>query len=287
MSQPATSIHTYLASDGRELAYVAHLPAGQPVVRAAFLYLHGIESHAGWFQHAAHLLAAAGHPVFCLDRRGSGLNRENRGCESGHLPAAADLIEDLHRAILHLRAEHQADTIYLAGLSWGGKCALVYDLLHPGEVAGLVLVTPGIRPKVGPSFGEKVAVLRDAWLASHRQHRIPIEPEMFTTTPEHLSFIRHDPLRLHTASAAFLWQSYRMDRLLDRDLSPHAPTLVFLAGHDRIIDNAATRKFFARQSQNDVTIIEYTDQTHSIQLDAPTRLTTDILRWWEATEKNH
>jgi alpha-beta hydrolase superfamily lysophospholipase len=276
----ATSlIRTFLAGDGKELAYVAHLPSANTPRREAILYLHGIESHAGWFERAARLLAAAGHPVFCLDRRGSGLNRENRGCESGHLPANADLIDDLHRAILQLRSEHGVESLLLTGLSWGGKYALTYDVRHPGEVAGLILITPGIKPKVEPSFCGKLKILRDAMLFPHCQHRVPIEPEMFTTIPESLAYIRNDPLRLHSVSAAFLWQSHRMDRLLEHDAHRHAPVLVFLAGGDRIIDNDATRLFFAKHPGRGVQIVEYADQTQSIQLDAPERLADEIVCW--------
>lgn len=283
MIPPASAlpIRTFSAAGGQELGYVVHEPDPARRRSSAFLYLHGIESHAGWFALAAARLNAAGHPVYCLDRRGSGINRENRGCLSGHVPEGVDLLDDLHLAVRHLRATSGAERLFLIGLSWGGKYAFAYDAAHPGEVDGLVLITPGIRPKVDLSWGEKLAVLRDAWLSPRRQHPVPIQPEMFTDTPEHLDFIRRDPQRLHSVSAAFLWQSRRIDRLLARSRGvPHAPTLVFLAGKDRIIDNAKTRRFLARQTGR-VEILEYADQTHSIQLDAPERLVRDLVAWME------
>jgi len=273
-------IRTFLAPDGKGLAYVAHAPEREAADGTIFLYLHGIESHAGWFRDAAELLRQAGHFVYCLDRRGSGLNRENRGHPSGHVPRGVDLLDDLHAWIDHLRARHPRRRLILTGLSWGGKYALVYDLVHPGLIDGLVLITPGLKPKVGLGFGETLAVLRDLLVSPARQHRIPIQPEMFTATPRHLDFIRHDPLRLHTVSARFLWQSRRLDwRLKRAQENGHAPVLLFLAGKDRIIDNEATRRVFARRSGREVKILEYPDQTHSIQLDAPDRLTRDILAW--------
>lgn len=275
---PATETRSYHAADGAELAYVAHLPSGGR--RRAFVYLHGIESHAGWFADAARLLNEVGFPVFCLDRRGSGLNRESRGRVSGHVERGVDLLDDLHHAIRHIRAGAAFDAIYLMGLSWGGKYALAYDVRHPGEFDGLVLITPGIKPKVDLGMLEKLAIVRDRVLSPERLHQIPIEPEMFTTTPRHLSFIKNDPLRLHAVSAAFLWQSHQMDKLLEHaDDNSQGPILVFLAGRDRIIDNEATRRFFARLTDRPVTIIEYADQTHSIQLDAPERMVRDVIEW--------
>jgi acylglycerol lipase len=275
-------IDTYRAPDGKDLAYVTRLPRPSNPRHAAFIYVHGIESHSGWFDEAARLLNRRGYPVFCLDRRGSGINRENRGFISGHAGREADLLEDLHRAVRDLRSSGKVGAIYLIGLSWGGKYAVAYDVRHPQEVDGLVLITPGIKPAVDLNLREKAAVFTDAVFAPERQHSIPIQPEMFTTTPRFLDYITNDPLRLHTVSAGFLMQSHRMDKLLGRhgDES-RTPALLFLAGHDRIINNDETRRFFA--NRQNLKIIEYPDQTHSIQLDAPDRLTRDIIAWVEAT----
>jgi len=274
-------IDTYRAPDGKDLAYVTRQSSTR---HPAFIYVHGIESHSGWFDEAARLLNRRGYPVFCLDRRGSGINRENRGFISGHAARKNDLLEDLHLAVRELRSSGKVSQIYLIGLSWGGKYAVAYDVRHPREIDGLVLITPGIKPKVDLKPAEKAAVFTDAIFAPQRQHRIPIQPEMFTTTPRFLSYITNDPLRLHTVSAAFLMQSRSMDKLLDQhgDES-RAPALLFLAGHDRIIDNGETRRFFAHR-QN-LKIIDYPDQTHSIQLDAPERLTRDILAWVETNPR--
>lgn len=275
-------IDTYRAPDGKDLAYVTTPPRQSSPRHIAFIYVHGIESHSGWFDEAARLLSHRGYPVFCLDRRGSGINRENRGFISGHAGRESDLLEDLHRAVVDLRSSGKVGPIYLIGLSWGGKYAVAYDLRHPHEVDGLVLITPGIKPKVDLTPREKAAAFTDAIFAPKRQHRIPIQPEMFTTTPRFLDYITNDPLRLHTVSAGFLLQSHRMDKLLGRHGNDSdTPALLFLAGHDRIIDNDETRRFFAHR-QN-LKIIEYPDQTHSIQLDAPDRLTRDITAWVEAT----
>ena len=277
-------VGVYRAPDGKELAYVSHLSRPSSPRRTAFIYVHGIESHSGWFDDAADLLSRHGYPVYALDRRGSGINRENRGFISGHAGREDDLLEDLHRAVRELRSSGKVSAIYLIGLSWGGKYAMAYDVRHPREVDGLVLITPGIKPKVDLNAREKAAVFTDSVFAPKRQHRIPIEPEMFTTTPRFLDYITNDPLRLHTVSAGFLMQSRRMDKLLERHGDePRAPALLFLAGHDRIIDNDETRRFFAQRQK--LKIIDYSDQTHSIQLDAPDRLTRDIIAWVKTTTR--
>ena len=66
----------YVTSDGAVLGYIRY---DKPGAKTALVYLHGIESHSGWFAKAANLLREQGYAVYCLDRRGSGINRENRG----------------------------------------------------------------------------------------------------------------------------------------------------------------------------------------------------------------
>jgi alpha-beta hydrolase superfamily lysophospholipase len=275
-------VKTFLSNDGKELACVIHRPRRPNPRRAAFIYLHGIESHSEWFDDAAERIAARGYPVVSLDRRGSGINRENRGHVSGHVERGISLVDDIHRAVGIAKETGKVDEIYLIGLSWGGKYAMAYDAVHPGEVDGMILITPGMKPKVDLTFGEKLAVFADVAFAPRRQHRIPIEPEMFTTDPVHLAFIKNDPLKLDTASAGFLWQSLKMDRLVERmDDGKHPPMLLVLASKDRIIDNAATRELVTRNPDRQVKIVEYADQTHSIQLEAPERLAGEIVRWIE------
>jgi acylglycerol lipase len=281
-------VRTFRTQDKRELAYVVHRPSRPDPRRAAFIYLHGIESHSGWFDDAAERIAARGYPVFSIDRRGSGINRENRGYVSGHVERGTRLVEDIHQAVGIAKASGKVDEIYLIGLSWGGKYAMAYDAIHPDEVDGMILITPGMKPKVDLTPIEKAAVFTDVVLVPKRQHRIPIDPEMFTSNPEQLRLIRNDPLKLHTASAGFMWQSLRMDRLVEKmDDGKHPPMLVFLAGKDRIIDNQATRSFVTRNPNRTVKIIEYPDQTHSIQLDAPDRLARDIVRWIDTLPDQH
>lgn len=69
--------HSWTMSDGYVLHGRLWHPAG--IARdGAILYLHGIQSHGGWFEWSASLLAHLGYPVLLPDRRGSGLNRPAR-----------------------------------------------------------------------------------------------------------------------------------------------------------------------------------------------------------------
>jgi pimeloyl-ACP methyl ester carboxylesterase len=268
-------LDVYTGSDGAALGYISY---EKPGAKTALVYLHGIESHSGWFAKPAALLRDVGYDVFCLDRRGSGINRENRGFVSGHADSYKVLFDDLRTFIQSLRGRY--DSVFLVGMSWGGKLALGHGLTYPEDIRGLILITPGIRALVDVSLLTKLRIAFSSVLEPTAPFAIPITPEMFTTTPRYLDYITRDPLRLKYATAKFLIESRRLDGYIDDLISNlRVPVQLFLAGGDKLIDNEGVRRVLEQPAENKLEIVNYEDQTHSIQLDAPERLVRDIIGW--------
>jgi acylglycerol lipase len=265
----------FQAPGGGELGYIAYTAAGADT---ALVYLHGVESHAGWFAQAAVLLRERGYDVFCLDRRGSGINRENRGFTSGHVDNFRVLLDDIHAFMTPLRQRYRR--VVLVGLSWGGKLATAHALAWPGDADALVLITPGLRALVDVGLLDKLRIVLFSQLSPQSKIASPIAPEMFTTTPRYLDYIENDPLRLTHATARFYWQSNRLDAWLANNIDTlDPPLLLFLAGRDRIIDNAGVIELLQRARLQEFEIIDYPDQTHSVQFDDPDRLVQDMDQW--------
>ena len=266
---------TFNGSDEVELAYLSYTRSG---ARTALVYLHGIESHAGWFAMAGPQLSEQGFDVYCLDRRGSGLNRENRGFLSGHVDSYETLLADIRAFITPLRDRY--DSVFLVGLSWGGKLALSYGLSHPEDIDGLVLITPGLRATADVSFLNKLKIALLSPLHPTARVDVPIKPEMFTTTPVYLDYIKGDPLRLRSATVRFFWQSHRLDKFVDRNIGANnLPVQLFLAGQDTIIDNDGVLKVLSKSRSALTDVLNYEEQTHSIQLDASQRMVDDMSSW--------
>jgi len=275
----AGEVREYETADGNKLGYVAYTTPG---ASTALVYLHGIESHAGWFAQAATLLRGRGYDVFCLDRRGSGINRENRGYVSGHVDQYQVLLDDIHAFIVPLRERYRR--VVLTGLSWGGKLATAHVLAYPDDADALILITPGLRALVDASLPTKFKIVLFAQLAPTSEVASPIAPEMFTTTPRYLDYIENDPLRLTHATARFYWQSSRLDRFIDANIDRlDKPLLLFLAGRDRIIDNAGVASLLQQAALQEFAIIDYLDQTHSVQFDDPVTLVQDMDDWLRQT----
>jgi alpha-beta hydrolase superfamily lysophospholipase len=266
---------TFAGSDQAELAYLAYTTPG---ARTALVYLHGIESHAGWFALAAGQLREQGLDVYCLDRRGSGLNRENRGFISGYTDSYETLLADIRAFVVPLRKRY--DQVFLVGLSWGGKLALSYGLNHADDIDGLILITPGLRAEVDVSVLNKLKIALLSLFHPTARVPTPIQPEMFTTTPVYLDYIRDDPLRLSSATVRFFWNSRRLDNYIDSHMATNRlPMQLFIAGQDTIIDNQGVLRVLQPGQEAGLDVLLYADQTHSIQLDAPERLVHDVVQW--------
>lgn len=262
----------FTASDGYEWYYCRFLPAGGT---GEVVILHGIQSHSGWYHRTGRELTAAGYGVSLLDRRGCGSNERDRG----DAPSFRRLLDDIAEFMAPLPRPR-----FLVGVSWGGKLAVGLQRRHPGLTDGLVLITPGLCPLVRLPLLDRLQILVSRFVVPRRQFWIPLnEPGLFTANRERQEYIRNDPLMLHQASARLLFESARMDVYL-RFAARHVtmPVLLLLAGMDRIIDNAATRRFCERFPTQDRTVIEHTDAHHTLEFepDGPPFL-ADLSTWLE------
>jgi alpha-beta hydrolase superfamily lysophospholipase len=174
--------------------------------------------------------------------------------------------------------------LFLAAISWGGKPAVALQKRHPGLVDGLALLCPGFCPLVGPTLRQRLAILGARLTRPRRLFPIPLsDPELFTATPQWQDFIRHDPLSLRQATARFLVESVRLDAYLRwARKAVHVPVLLLLAGRDRIIDNARTRRFVSRFPAADKEVIEYPQAHHTLEFEPdPEPFVGDLLRWFD------
>jgi alpha-beta hydrolase superfamily lysophospholipase len=268
-------VRTYTAGDGYRWRY-RHYPAvSDPLARV--VCLHGIQSHAGWYEYSSTRLGRAGFEVSFLDRRGSGMNEQARGDAPGFRRLLDDVAE-------YLRTQRGGMPVFLVAISWGGKLAAALQRRHPGLVEGLALLCPGFFSQRRPGLSQRLAILGARLTAPERRFPIPLnDPELFTVTPHWQQFLRDDPLLLRYATARLLVESVRLDGYL-RLVPKHVrvPLLLMLAGRDRIIDNAATRRYVGRFHTKDQTVVEYPEAHHTLEFEPdPDRFIDDLTGWLE------
>ncbi|MDX2038657.1 MAG: alpha/beta fold hydrolase [Isosphaeraceae bacterium] len=246
------------------------------------LILHGVQSHADWYHNLGRVLAERGFDSVFPDRRGSGANIEARG----HTPSLGRLLEDVSESLVALRSRDPVVPVGLAGISWGGKLAVVTAGKRPDLVDALALVCPGLEPRVGVSPFERIRIAVAYLTRREKKFPIPLsDPALFTDSPEGRRFIADDPLSLREATAGLLAASSFLDRAVRR-IPAHVrqPALLMLAGRDRIVDNAKTRAYAARLAAERLDCVEYPMGHHTLEFEIdPDRYARDLADWFQAT----
>jgi alpha-beta hydrolase superfamily lysophospholipase len=255
-------------------------PAPLPV-----LFVHGIQSHPDWFTGSADMLAARGHPVYQVMRRGSGTNTVARG----DARSPGQLMDDLDAAcafVLRHAAEQglavcNPGALHVVGISWGGKLVAAWAASRRrAYAASLTLVAPGIISRVDLPPAIK---LRIAWaLLAHprRLFDIPLNDlSLFTDNPARRDYLSRDPHRLHRATARFLFASRRLEAMLIRAKagSLNIPTTLILARQDRIIDNGRTRRIVEHLTAGRA-MVHVLDGCHTLEFEADPTAFHECLR---------
>ena len=280
----AFTVESFTASDGYVWRYRRYLASGVP--RGEIVFIHGIQSHGGWYEGSCTEICRAGYNVSFLDRRGSGLNAQGRG----DAPSFRRLLDDIAEYLTALpRAVTRDDKVakipvFLAAISWGGKLAVSLERRHPGLADGLILLCPGLASRIRPPLGQRVWILLARLFRPQKLFNVPLnDPDLFTVTPHWQEFLKTDPLRLMRATARLLVESARLDgylRFVPKYV--HVPVLLLLAENDRIIHNAKTRAFVERFAAKDKQVIEYPGAHHTLEFEEPRLFVQDVVRWLES-----
>jgi alpha-beta hydrolase superfamily lysophospholipase len=267
------------ASDGIKLHYL-RWSSGRSPPRAVIVFLHGIASHAGWFGETAAELNRQDVAVYGPDRRGSGRS----GGPRGHLERYGRALDDVEEMVRLVCSEHQTTPVFLAASSWAAKLAVVYAAQRPASISGLLLLGPGLLPKVSLSPTRQAFVVAGHLVAPTARLPIPLTPELYTTNPPYVDFIRGDRLRLLEATTRFFWETARLDRQRRRASAQlRLPLLVLQGEDDKMMDVAKTRRWFSRLGVQDKTYLAYPGAGHTLDFEPDrSRYLNDMLEWLAA-----
>jgi alpha-beta hydrolase superfamily lysophospholipase len=266
-------IEQFVMSDSRSLAGRRFPAVGQR--RGTIVFVHGIRSHSGWYLRSCRELAQAGWDVAFPDRRGSGMNPEHRG----DCPSFRRLMDDVIEVAS--AEKKQGGPVVVAGISWGGKIAVSLPYRQPGILDGMVLITPGIVPKVGMPWPLKAQIATARFIQPTKHFPIPLnDPALFTNSEEGKAFIDADQLGLRLATARFLFNSVQLDLYVRRALKAvKCPVLLFSAGQDRIADPEKSRNVLCRIPG--LTEIHYPEAGHTLEFEGNCPFVADMTQWLE------
>lgn len=236
-----SSLSTFTASDGDNLAVQDWpLRAGQ-TVRGVVLLVHGLGEHVGRYDALARRLNGWGFAVRGYDQCGHG----ESGGERGALPGDARLIDDLSD-IVHSTRERTPDGVPLIvlGHSLGGLVAASFTLLRHAPIDGLVLSSPALD--AGLSAWQKLLVAVLPRLLPNLRVGNGLNPEHLSHDPQVVRAYRDDPAvhdRISGRLARFIAQA-GPDVIAQAPLW-RVPTLLLYAGDDRLVSPQGSRDFAA------------------------------------------
>jgi alpha-beta hydrolase superfamily lysophospholipase len=199
--------------------------------------VHGYAAHAGLYRHVAEALAADGLAVTGFDCRGHGRSSGRRG----HATRFAEYLDDLDRVIARVRGSAPHLPLYLIGHSHGATIVLDAVLsrrLHPDR---MVLAAPWLELAMKvPRWKRGLGVLTARFWPTLALAN-GIQAEDVTRNPQVLANFWKDPLVHHVATARwFAEATAAQQRILAAAAQLDVPTLLLLAGADRIVVNDAS-----------------------------------------------
>ncbi|NYH97368.1 alpha/beta hydrolase [Cupriavidus plantarum] len=225
--------------DGTELLLRTWLPdpLRYPEPLGTLLLVHGMGEHCGRYQHVAEALCALGLRVRAYDHRGHGLSGGPRMV----VPHANAYVDDL--AEIYDGAVRQWNELPIVlGHSMGGLVAARFATARVRPIRALILSSPALALFLSP----RMLTFQRVLMALAPRLRVPtgLDATGLSHDAEAVRAYRTDPLVQSTVSAGVLETFVRGMSQAQADAARlEAPTLMLVAGADRIVDPAGSRTF--------------------------------------------
>lgn len=248
------------AFDGMKLYAEWHAPEGTP--RAGAVIAHGFADHGGRYAEVGRRLAAAGFAAMAFDYRGHG----QAGGRRGHCDRFEEYLADLDRAHGRVKAAVGDRPIVLVAHSHGGLMALrsLTDPVRPTRFAAAVLSSPflGVAMKV-PSWKAIVGRgMSRIWPRLAMPHGIDVNH--LTHDREVVGASERDRYRHGVATARWFTEMQSAQAWVEQYAARLTiPTLWLVAGADRLVDVAASRRVFEKAG-GDKTMSVYDGFYHEV-----------------------
>ncbi|MEX2705869.1 MAG: lysophospholipase [Candidatus Freyrarchaeum guaymaensis] len=230
-------------------------------VRAVIVGVHGLAEYSGRYAHVADHFANEGIAFYALDHRGHGLSEGILG----YVDAFDDYIDDLDTFVDLVREREKGKKLFLLGHSLGGTISIAYAMKHPEKIDGLILSSPGLKLAVelDPELMKAIMELSE----SNPTQEIPnqIDPYVLTHDRAVCEKYDKDPLVFKTITARFATEFFTtMEKLLEDAEKLQVPTLLLVAGDDKLVNPEGSKEFAEKVKQKDFQIKIYDGFYHEL-----------------------
>ena len=236
------NVHEHAGTVTTEDGIPLHWWVGIPETpRGLVLVVHGFLEHSGRYDRLIAALNAAGFATARFDCRGHGVSGGTRA----YIRTYGDYLCDLERIREEVTPLAPKIPLFLLGHSQGGLMVLSYALDPLGEgVAGVIAMSPAVGFDANtPAWKETLGRLMSRiWPTLSLD--AGIDPDILTHVRESVEWRNNDPLVGTKATARWFTETLAAQaQLRGATGSWSLPVLVMAAGDDRLVDNAATKRF--------------------------------------------
>jgi alpha-beta hydrolase superfamily lysophospholipase len=271
-----STLSTYTASAGENLAVQDWPLASGERLRGVVLLVHGLGEHAWRYDHVAQRLNDWGFAVRGYDQYGHGDSDGMRGA----LPTPTRLVDDLADLVDSTRARLQSGTpLIVLGHSMGGLVASTFAAIAGSAINGLVLTSPVLDP--GLTGFQKLLLAALPKIAPNLAVSNGLDPAYLSHDPAVVAVYKADP-RVHDRITGRLARFIADGGpwVLERAARWTVPTLLMYAGDDHLVNPAGSRAFAAAAPKNVLTAHCFDHMYHELfnELDAEPVFT--MLKQW-------
>jgi len=263
--------------DGTRLHCADYFPSSAP--HSAVVFMHGLGEHSGRYEHVAAFFCAHGYAVRSYDHRGHGKSQGERGDTPHHTA----LIDDAHAVIRHWQANcpKSVSRHLLLGHSMGGLFAAKVALSGSCTLDGLVLSAPALAIRMNVIQRALLKILSS--LAPGLTLSNGLETTYLSHDPKVIASYRNDDL-VHGRISARLLNSM-LDAMTDVHIRAAAltlPTVLLVAGDDRLVDSSGSLKFAQACPKNVLRLHTYETLYHELFNELhSTTVFDDVSAWLE------
>lgn len=279
ISLPLPQVSTLLMPDSGSLHCVDYLPPQAP--HSAIVLMHGLGEHCGRYDRVVAFFCAQGFAVRTYDHRGHGRSAGARG----DLPGLQSISQDAEQVFddWRERCPSSVSRHFLLGHSMGGLFAAQFALSGNAPIDGLILSSPALALKL--NFAQLLLLKTLTALA----------PGLAIANGLKTRYLSHNPAVEAAYKADVLVHDRISARLLNTMLaamsevqlsaaSLSVPTLLLVAGDDRLVDSSGSLSFTKSASEKFLQMHTYPSLYHELFNEANADpVFADMQQWLEQT----
>jgi alpha-beta hydrolase superfamily lysophospholipase len=251
--------------DGTNIHCEDYFPASP--AHSAIVFMHGLGEHSGRYDHLAAFFCKQGYAVRTYDHRGHGKSSGKRG----DIPHQDSLLDDAQQIMQdwHAACPSSVKRQLLLGHSMGGLFAAKFALSKMCELHGLILSAPALA--IYMNFVERSLLKVLSSVAPALTLSNGLKTKYLSHDPEVVTSYCNDPL-VHDRISARLLNSMltTMHDVFSHANSLDLPTLLLVAGQDKLVDSSGSLRFAQASPDNYLRLHTYENLYHEIfnELDA-------------------